>query len=159
MMLHYCCLSRYWLLLSNVTPRFPVFMLHSSDRSGVRLWDHCRLWGNPSAQQDSGSKMTEYWPADKERSKSVGRKKPSSFLKSILPYFKSYPCNRLWRPIGLWDIKDPTLSSQIGSQMAERLPDLRTGHALLSRIIISLVLVLISVRCGANPRAWCGWKD
>jgi hypothetical protein len=25
---------------------------------------------------------------------------------------KSYPCNRPWRPIGLWDVKDPTLSRQ-----------------------------------------------
>jgi hypothetical protein len=24
---------------------------------------------------------------------------------------RSYPCNRLWRPIGLWDVEDPTLSS------------------------------------------------
>jgi hypothetical protein len=23
-----------------------------------------------------------------------------------------YPCNRPWRPIGLWDVKDPTLSRQ-----------------------------------------------
>jgi hypothetical protein len=25
---------------------------------------------------------------------------------------KGYPHNRLWRPIGLWDVKDPTLSRQ-----------------------------------------------
>jgi hypothetical protein len=25
---------------------------------------------------------------------------------------KSYPCNGLRRPIGLWDVKDPTLSRQ-----------------------------------------------
>jgi hypothetical protein len=25
---------------------------------------------------------------------------------------KSYPRNRPWRPIGLWDVKDPTLSRQ-----------------------------------------------
>jgi hypothetical protein len=25
---------------------------------------------------------------------------------------KSYPCNRPWRPIGLWDVKNPTLSRQ-----------------------------------------------
>jgi translation initiation factor 2 alpha subunit (eIF-2alpha) len=25
---------------------------------------------------------------------------------------KSYPHNRPWRPIGLWDVKDPTLSKQ-----------------------------------------------
>jgi hypothetical protein len=23
---------------------------------------------------------------------------------------KSYPCNRPWRPIGLWDVEDPTFS-------------------------------------------------
>jgi hypothetical protein len=25
---------------------------------------------------------------------------------------KNYPRNRLWRPMGLWDAKDPTLSRQ-----------------------------------------------
>jgi hypothetical protein len=25
---------------------------------------------------------------------------------------KSYPCNRPWRPIGLWDVEDPTFSRQ-----------------------------------------------
>jgi hypothetical protein len=25
---------------------------------------------------------------------------------------QSYPCNRPWRPVGLWDVKDPTLSRQ-----------------------------------------------
>jgi hypothetical protein len=25
---------------------------------------------------------------------------------------KSYPCNRPWRPVGLWDVKNPTLSRQ-----------------------------------------------
>jgi hypothetical protein len=27
-------------------------------------------------------------------------------------FTKSYPCNRPWRPIGLWDIEDPTFSRQ-----------------------------------------------
>jgi hypothetical protein len=26
---------------------------------------------------------------------------------------KSYPCNRLWRPIGLWDVEAPTFSPDI----------------------------------------------
>jgi hypothetical protein len=35
----------------------------------------------------------------------------SSFLHS--PVTSSlYPCNRQWRPIGLWDVEDPTLSRQ-----------------------------------------------
>jgi hypothetical protein len=32
-----------------------------------------------------------------------------------------YPCNRQWRPMGLWGVGDPT----IGPQMAVRLSDLR----------------------------------
>jgi hypothetical protein len=49
-----------------------------------------------------------------------------------------YPCNRPWRSIGLWDVKDPTLSKTIGSQMAVRLSDLRPSRALLPRSIIFL---------------------
>jgi hypothetical protein len=36
-------------------------------------------------------------------------------LQHVYPYVKvklSYPCNRPWRPIALWDVKDPTLSRQ-----------------------------------------------
>jgi hypothetical protein len=38
----------------------------------------------------------------------------STFLRLASLWKKkwSYPCNRPWRPIGLWDVKDPTLSRQ-----------------------------------------------
>jgi hypothetical protein len=32
------------------------------------------------------------------------------FAGSLCSYVKSHPRNRPWRPIGLWDVKDPTLS-------------------------------------------------
>jgi hypothetical protein len=46
---------------------------------------------------------------------------------------ESYPCNRPWRPIGLWDIEDPTLSRQSGSRpdaAKEGLGKLKKIHSL-----------------------------
>jgi hypothetical protein len=34
-----------------------------------------------------------------------------SYHRTALPY-KSYPCNRPWRPIGLWDVEAPTFFRQ-----------------------------------------------
>jgi hypothetical protein len=42
----------------------------------------------------------------------------------------SYPCNRPWRPIGLWDVKDFTHVWIISSQTTVRLSALSTSHAL-----------------------------
>jgi hypothetical protein len=40
----------------------------------------------------------------------VGREAlPSRYVRIM---YKSYPRNRPWRPIELWDVKDPTLSRQ-----------------------------------------------
>jgi hypothetical protein len=65
---------------------------------------------------------------------------------------KSYPRNKQWRPIGLWDVKDPTLSTQ----PAVRLSASRTSRTLLPRNIYFLMFpVLISVRGWVNPRAFC----
>jgi hypothetical protein len=58
-------------------------------------------------------------------------------------YSKSYPCNRPWRPMGLWDVQDPTLSRQ-----SVRLSILHTGCTLHT----GGFLVLISIRGWVNPR-------
>jgi hypothetical protein len=50
------------------------------------------------------------------------------------PRYKKQSCprNRPWRPIGLWDVEDPTLSRRLAHrQMVVRLSALRTGQALL----------------------------
>jgi hypothetical protein len=70
----------------------------------------------------------------------------------------SYPCNRPWRPIGLWGVKNSTLCRQ-SAQMAVRLSVLRTSSDLLPRNINFLLLVLISVIGWVNPRALGGMKD
>jgi hypothetical protein len=33
-------------------------------------------------------------------------------LDSVMVKGKAYPCNRPWRPIGLWDVEAPTFSRQ-----------------------------------------------
>jgi hypothetical protein len=52
----------------------------------------------------------------------------------------------LWRPTGLWDVEDPTLSRQSAHGW-------RTGRALLPSNIIFLLLVLISVSGWVTSRA------
>jgi hypothetical protein len=54
------------------------------------------------------------------------------------------PRNKPWRPVGLWDTEDPILSRHSAHMV--RLSALRTGLALLSRNIIFLLLIIISVR-------------
>jgi hypothetical protein len=80
-----------------------------------------------------------------------------SFVEEVSYYFsvtttttttkkENYPSNRPWRPIGLSDVKDPTLSRQ-SAQMVVRLSALSTRRTLLHRnIIIFMFHVLISVR-------------
>jgi hypothetical protein len=94
----------------------------------------------------------------------------SSQISSMFPYvqqsnnqnyifvYVAIPVNRPWRPIGLWDIKNPTLSRQ-SAQKAVRLSALRTGHDLLPRTINFFLLVLIFVTGWVNPRALYGMKD
>jgi hypothetical protein len=70
----------------------------------------------------------------------------------------SYPRNRPWRLIGLWDIKNSTLSRQ-SAPMAVRLSALRTSRDLLPRNINFLLLELSSVTGWVHPRALYGMKD
>jgi hypothetical protein len=79
-----------------------------------------------------------------------------AILYSLL--IKRYPRNRPWRPIGFWDVKDPTLSRQ-SAQIVVRLSALCTRGTLLPRnIIIIMFLVLISVRGWVNPERLCKFK-
>jgi hypothetical protein len=69
----------------------------------------------------------------------------------IMNRWVSYNAGK-WRPIGLWDVKDPTLSRQSAHRW-------RTRRTLPSRNdIIFLFLILISVTGWVNPRAQCGRK-
>jgi hypothetical protein len=60
--------------------------------------------------------------------------------------YKSYPRNRPRRPIGLWDVTDPTLSRQLAQMVV-------WCRNLLTRNFILMLLVLISVKSWVNPRA------
>jgi hypothetical protein len=46
---------------------------------------------------------------------------------------KSYPHNRPWRPIGLWDVQDPTFSRQLCSHITVRLSALRAARIIVFR--------------------------
>jgi hypothetical protein len=63
----------------------------------------------------------------------------------------SYPSNRPWRPIGLWDVKNATLSRQ-SAQLAVRLSALRISRDPLPRNINFLLLELISVTSWVQPQ-------
>jgi hypothetical protein len=70
----------------------------------------------------------------------------------------SFSRNRPWKPIGLWDVKNSTLSRQT-AQMAVRLSALRTSSDLLPRNIHFLLLELTSVTGWVHPRALYGMTD
>jgi hypothetical protein len=66
----------------------------------------------------------------------------------------SYPRNRPWRPIGLWDVKDPTLSRQSAHRW--RLGCQPHAPAALyspETLFFLMFPVLISIRGSVNPRA------
>jgi hypothetical protein len=67
---------------------------------------------------------------------------------------KNYPCNRPWRPIGLWDIEVPAFS-RVGSQMVVRLSALCASRPLPP----GRFLVLISFRGWVDPRAQWHWES
>jgi hypothetical protein len=74
------------------------------------------------------------------------------FVHSSLPIFrwsqnsKAFPCNRPWRPIGLWDVKDPTLSRQSAHRW-------RLGcQPYASAALYPPERLVISVGSSVNPR-------
>jgi hypothetical protein len=54
---------------------------------------------------------------------------------------KSYPCNRPWRPIGLWDVEAPTFSRQSAHRWAVRSVS-RAGRSLPPRRFLALIFVI-----------------
>jgi hypothetical protein len=66
---------------------------------------------------------------------------------------RSYPHNRPWRPIGLWDVKDPTLSRQSAHRWLWSCQPYAPAALYSPRNITFLLLVLIYVRDWVNPRA------
>jgi hypothetical protein len=72
--------------------------------------------------------MRELWICSQELWSPDHRDGPEiTKLKEKIKY--SYPRNRPWRPIELWDDEDPHIVNKIVSQMAVRLPALRTCRA------------------------------
>jgi hypothetical protein len=72
-----------------------------------------------STSFDNSLHYIEDFPQERRANFSIAKKKNKPFqtimssltvLRSVTT--ESYPRNRPWRPIGLWDVKDPTLSRQ-----------------------------------------------
>jgi hypothetical protein len=69
------------------------------------------------------------------------------------PGHKSYPRNRLWRSIGLWDVKDPKLYWQSVHRRRQGCQSYAPALLYSQETLIALFLVLISVRGWVNLRA------
>jgi hypothetical protein len=76
----------------------------------------------------------------------------------ILMLTHSYACNRSWRPIGLWDVEDPTLSRQSAHRWWWGWQPY-APVTLYSQQLFFLFLVRISFRGRVNPSIQCGRKD
>jgi hypothetical protein len=68
---------------------------------------------------------------------------------------KTYPCNRSWRPIGLWDVEAPIFSRQ----SAHRWRWGRQPHTPAALYLPGRFLVLISVRGRLRLEGLCQLKN
>jgi hypothetical protein len=77
-------------------------------------------------------------------------------LRSYFIIRYSYPCNRLWRPIGLWDVEAPTFSLDNWFTDGGKVVSLthRPPFTTQEDSWYSFLLVIES-----TPGPWCSWKD
>jgi hypothetical protein len=125
-----------------------------------RLWYGCGL---ESRKHDRGDPLS--CPHDTIYPQKLALTSPKSGGRSVdiaLSRTKAtklfLPRKRSWRPTGLWDIKDPTLSRQSSYRWRWGCQPYMPA-APYSPETFFLLLILISVRGWVNPRAQCGWED
>jgi hypothetical protein len=74
----------------------------------------------------------------------------------LLLLLKSYSCNRLWKPIGMWDVEAPTFC------LDNRLTDGGKGVSHTRRPPFTpqeYSWYSFLVKAESTPRPYCGWKD
>jgi hypothetical protein len=78
-------------------------VLYGSETWSMILSEENRLWvfQKRVMREYFGRRGTEWWEDGEE-----------SIMRSFDTSKWSYPRNRPWRPKGLWDVEDPTLSSK-----------------------------------------------
>jgi hypothetical protein len=68
----------------------------------------------------------------------------------------SCPCNMPWKPVGLWDVEDHTLSIQ-SAHMSVRFSSLCTGHTLAGSVSLNFVGLVCECVCMWGRGHVCGW--
>jgi hypothetical protein len=100
------------LILPRLTPQRKIVVLAvfwyqtESEVTEFMLVASCGRWTLPRYPVNGGLGEAQSWPW------SGGGN--LTFVSQLITrhFFKSYPCNRPWRPIGLWDVEVPTFSRQ-----------------------------------------------
>jgi hypothetical protein len=149
----------WWLNLcfmqgSNSHTSYTVLLFYSSSHStSLAMWFHLRIKKHPVSASIID---TIPWPQDfheppQETEYYMSPIKVRSEVK--------LSHNRLWRRIGLWNVKEPALSIQLAHRWLRSRQSFTLAMLYSPETVVFLSLTLIYVRGWLHPRDYCNWKD